>query len=460
MRTARLLTLVLTSTCLALVPTADAQSRTQSNNARNGQSAKGTQVQLSSTPRPLVFEPNEGQGNPQFQWIGRGAGFLVGIGSGGASIEFRNRSAAPPQRAKQLFPSATALMKQKQSAKAPQSELVKLHLAGSASWKPSGANPTGGISNYFIGKDASNWHTNIPQYAQVKVAAVYEGVDLIFHGNEGSLEYDFQVAPGADPAQIRLQFEGATSLQVDKATGDLVLTTTSGTRLRHAQPRMYQQVGGKKVAVKGGFEVLEGNIARFSVQSYDRNKPLIIDPTVVFTTFLGGSSSDFAEAVAVDGLGFTYVTGETESGNFNVVGGVIQTGKSGDSDAFVTKLGTRGNIVFSTFLGGGDTDEGIGIAVDASGVYVCGQTMSDDFPLSQPYQYQQKGDSDAFVTKLSPVGNRLVYSTYLGGTGGDWAAPLQWTRRSPPTWRDSLVPKISRSQTGMNISRVMATSCP
>src|SRR6202044_2759831 len=142
------------------------------------------------------------------------------------------------------------------------------------------------------------------------------------------------------------------------------------------------------------------------------------------TTFLRGSNTDLAEALAVDGLGFTYVTGETYSGDFNVVGGVIQSGKSGDSDAFVTKLGINGNIVFSTFLGGGDTDEGIGIAVDASGVYVCGQTHSDDFPLQQPYQYQQKGDSDAFVTKLSPVGNRLVYSTYLGGTNGDWAAAI------------------------------------
>ena len=401
-----------------------AQTKTQPKSQAKAPTQNGTQIQLSSLQTPLVFEPNQGQANSDFQWIGRGAGFRLGLGSDGATLEFRDATVAPLTRAKPSFPSALVSTKEKQPATKSQSTLVKMHLAGSSGWKLEGASPTKGTSNYFIGKSAANWHTGIPQYAQVKAMGVYKGIDLTFHGNASALEYDFVVGPSGDPRQIEIQFVGAGSLQVDKSSGDLVFATTSGAQLRQAQPKMYQEVDGKKVAVKGGFELRNGNAAGFRVEKYDPKRPLIIDPTVVFTTFLGGSDADYAEAVAVDALGFTYVTGQTYSGNFNVVGGVIQSGKSGDSDAFVTKLGINGNIVFSTFLGGGDNDEGIGIAVDASGVYVCGQTHSDDFPMSQPYQFQQKGDSDAFVTKLSPVGNRLVYSTYLGGTNGDWAGAI------------------------------------
>lgn len=161
----------------------------------------------------------------------------------------------------------------------------------------------------------------------------------------------------------------------------------------------------------------------FAVRSHDPKLPLIIDPTVTFTTFLGGSDTDQASAIAVDGLGNSYVTGVTYSGNFNVRGGV-QGNRQGDSDAFVTKLGPSGGILFSTYLGGGDNDSGQGIAVDASGVYVTGQTRSDDFPVRQPLQSSRRGDADVFVTKLSLLGNALVYSTYLGGSNGENAGGI------------------------------------
>ena len=299
-----------------------------------------------------------------------------------------------------------------------------MHLLGSNGWKLTGVSATGGISNYFIGNKPARWHTDVPHYAQVKASGVYSGVDLIFRGDESALAYDFVVAPGADPKQIQLQFEGAASLKVDKSTGDLVVATPNGTELRHAQPKMHQEVDGKKMAVKGGFQILKGDTAGFNVEDYDPKQPLVIDPTISFVTFLGGSDSDEANAVTVDGLGFTYVTGQTSSGNFNTVGGIIDGSKSGDSDAFVTKLGTRGNIVFSTYLGGGDNDSGNGIAVDAGGVYIVGKTFSDDFPVKQPYQYYLKGDSNAFVTKLSPLGNGFVYSTYLGGSKGETGAAI------------------------------------
>jgi len=410
------LTFVLSAAFLIVAPTVHMQTKAQPKSQSSAQAQKGVQIQLSSTKSPLVFEPNRGQAASEFQWIGRGAGFRLGITSDGATIEFRDRAGAAPS--KPLFPNASQVAKSSTRQKT-QSTLVKLHLSGSSGWKPAGVSPTGGISNYFIGNTPAGWHTDIPQYAQVKATSVYNGVDLVFHGNESALEYDFVVAPGANPKQIQLQFEGAASLQVDKASGDLVVATSSGAELRHAQPKIYQEAGGKKTSVKGGFQVLKGDTAGFTLEKYDPKRPLVIDPTISFVTFLGGSDTDEANAVAVDGLGNTYVTGQTYSGKFNVVGGVVQSGKSGDSDAFVTKLGTGGNIVFSTFLGGGDDEAGNGIAVDASGVYIGGQTGSDDFPVKQPYQFARKGDYDVFVTKLSPLGNRLVYSTYLGGSDGE-----------------------------------------
>jgi hypothetical protein len=265
---------------------------------------------------------------------------------------------------KSPFPDASQVAKSKAKPKAVQSTLVSVHLSGSSGWKLAGASPTGGVSNYFIGKTPASWHTDIPQYAQLKATGVYKGIDLVFHGNDSALEYDFVV----DPRQIQLQFEGAASLQVDKASGDLVLDTSSGTELRHALPKIYQEIGGKKTPVKGGFRILKGDTVGFTFEKYDAKQTLVIDPIISFVTFLGGPDTDEANAVAVDGLGFTYVTGQTYSSNFNVVGGIIQSGKSGDSDAFVTKLGTGVNIVFSTYLGGGDDDAGNGIAVDASGV--------------------------------------------------------------------------------------------
>ncbi|MBB5341567.1 SBBP repeat-containing protein [Tunturiibacter gelidoferens] len=413
-----LLPLTLTAALLVVAPAV--QSQTQPNirpKIQKTQTPQGVEVQLSSAQTALVFEPNRGQASSNYQWIGRGAGFRLGITSDGATLEFGEHTAA--KSSKPLFPNASQLSKVQTKQKSAQSTLVKLHLTGSDGWKPMGTKPTGGVSNYFIGKMPAGWHTDIPHYEQVKVPSVYKGVDLIFHGDESELEYDFVLAPGADPRQIQLQFEGAASLEVDKANGDLMLATPNKIQLRHAQPKIYQEVDGKKVPVKGGFRILKGDTAGFTVEKYDPKKPLVIDPTISFVTFLGGSDTDTASAVAVDGLGDTYVTGQTYSGNFNVVGGIIQGSRSGDSDAFVTKLGTHGNILFSTYLGGGDNDAGNGIAVDASGVYIGGQTHSDDFPLSQPLQFAKKGDATVFVTKLSPSGNRLVYSTYLGGSNGE-----------------------------------------
>jgi hypothetical protein len=392
------------TTCLTAATAAHAQNKTPVQQTPKTRQQKGVPVQLSSAQTPLVFEPNRGQAAPEYQWIGLGAGFRLGVGADGATIEFQDRTLATPP--KPDLPDASQLMKPREKEKTAESTLVKLRLAGSSVWKPAGAGPTGGISNYFLGNAPAGWHTDIPQYAQVKAAGVYNGIDVVFQENEGALEYNFVVAPGADPREIQIQFEGAADLRVDQATGDLVFGTSGGTQMRHAQPKIYQEVGGKKVSVKGGFQLLKGNTAGFTVEKYDPKRPLVIDPVVVlFTTFLGDTPWFSSYSLAVDGLGNTYVTGTSASGG------------SGGVDAFVTKLGPTGRILFSTFLGGSDQDEGLGIAVDASGVYVTGSTFSDDFPIRLALQPSKKGDSDAFVTKLSPPGNRIVYSTYLGGQG-------------------------------------------
>ena len=337
----------LMATLLTVAPTAHTQTSTQPENLPKVQAQKGVQIQLTSMKTPLVFEPNRGQAASEFQWIGRGAGFRIGITSDGAMLEFRDRKAAAPSR--QLFVNASELTKPR-TKQSVQGTLVKFHLLGSNGWKLAGVSPTGGISNYFIGNKPADWHTDVPHYAQVKAAGVYSGIDLVFRGDQTAPAYDFVVAPGADPKQIQLRFDGAARLQVNTSTGDLVVATPDGTELRHAQPKIYQEVGGKKVSVKGGFQLLKGDTAGFTLEEYDPKHPLVIDPTISFVTFLGGSDTDEANAVAVDGLGYTYVTGQTYSDNFNVYGG-IETGKSGNSDAFVTKLGPEGNIVFSSYLG-------------------------------------------------------------------------------------------------------------
>ncbi|HKF70507.1 MAG TPA: SBBP repeat-containing protein [Stellaceae bacterium] len=429
------LAFALTAALLIVEPSAQAQTNPQTQTeilAKNPPKSQApaklqtmARAQMLAARAPLVFEPNRGQAPADVQWLARGSRFIIGLTSDGAALEFRDEG--NPLRALRalhpLAPSAQPDLNSFASPAAPKeikSSLVKLHLAGGGAWKLEGASPTGGISNYFIGNAPKNWHMNIPHFAQVKASGVYDGIDLVFHGAEGALEYDFVVAPGADPRRIELQFEGAKGLRVDQ--GDLVLATPGGAELRHLRPKIHQQVGGRQVAVAGGFEIRKEGTAGFTLGSYDPKLPLVIDPTITFTRFLAGSDFDSATSVAVDPLFDSFVTGTTYSGDFPTQSGF--EGHRGHADVFVTRLNPQGGIVFSTFLGGGDDDFGSGIAVDASGVYITGSTKSDDFPTKQAVQWSRNGDSDAFVTKLSLLGNSLVYSTYLGGGSVDTGAAI------------------------------------
>ncbi len=292
-----------------------------------------------------------------------------------------------------------------------------------------GQDPQPGIVNYFTGNDPMQWHTNISTYARVVYHAIYPGIDLAYYGTQGQLEYDYVVAPGTDPGVILLSIAGTQSLHL-ATDGSLLLTTNSG-ELRQAAPVIYQEVAGARQLISGGYMLLNDHEVRFTVGTYDRNKDLIIDPVLSYSTYLGGSSNESGNALARDGRGNVYVTGYTYSPAFPTTS--LTTTFGGGSDAFVTKLNATGTAkLYSTYFGGGRNDAGKSIALDGVGnVYVTGDTYSADFPVILPYQstfhntacsYVAGGICpDAFVTKLNTAGNALLYSTYLGGSGVEQA---------------------------------------
>jgi beta-propeller repeat-containing protein len=362
--------------------------------------------------RSLVFEPNLGQAPAEVKWIGRGPGYRLFFTSGGI----------------------TAVVIESTSSKQTYSS-VRMNLTGGQPWKNvTGLDPTGGLSNYFRGKNGRNAITKIPHYSRVKVPRVYDGIDLVFYSNGGSLEYDFVVSPGADARKIQLAFEGQQHLAVDAKSGDLVLTTPYRSEMRQLRPKVYQQIGNRRVELGGGYKLLEGGRAQFTFAGYDSRHPLVIDPAVVFTVFLQGQFDDQAQAVSIDAEGNSYVTGSTESFDFplhqalylgtdecdtGTLGGFCDPG----SQVFVTKLSPSGMILFSTYLGVSTGNHGTGIAVDATGVYITGYAYGYDFPDKLPGGGSdvRLGGADLFVTKLSPDGQQLIYSRILGGRGNQFA---------------------------------------
>lgn len=268
--------------------------------------------------------------------------------------------------------------------------------------------------------------TNVPTYAKVYYHDLYPNIDLVYYGSQGQLEYDFVVRPGADPNEIMLGFQGSDKLEVD-AEGDLLLHTVAGP-IRQRKPVIYQEVEGIRREVAGGYVLKGAHQVGFQVAPYDASRPLIIDPVLFYSTYLGGSGDDEGTSIAVDAAGNAYVTGTTDSINFPTVAGSFDTSFGGGSvDAFVTKLNPTGSgLVYSTYLGGSGSEgipTGGQIAVDAAGsAYVAGATSSSDFPITTgAFQTALAGGSDAFVTKLDPSGSALLYSTYLGGSSDDGA---------------------------------------
>jgi beta-propeller repeat-containing protein/hemolysin type calcium-binding protein len=276
-----------------------------------------------------------------------------------------------------------------------------------------------GRVNYLLGRDPASWQTNLPTFGEVVYRQLWPGVDLRFRGAAGQLKYELEVAPGASVDAIRLAYTGAQRLAVDPR-GSLLVRTPLGT-LRDARPFSYQRIGEKRVPVASRFRLTGGTGYGFVVAEYDRRLPLIIDPGLQYSTYLGGSGFDYGEEIAVDAAGNAYVTGEADSTDLPTTAGALDTARSGCCDAYVSKLNPTGTaLVYSTYLGGSNYDFGVGIAADAAGnAYVTGGTSSTDFPVPGAFDTTLGGTSDAFVAKLNPSGSALVYSTYLGGSSSD-----------------------------------------
>jgi hypothetical protein len=367
---------------------------------------------------PLSFEPNRGQSDARVKFLARGNGYALFLTEAEAVLTLRAGGGGKGKARKGAASGAAVL---------------RMGLTG-ANPRPAvaGSEQLPGKTNYLRGGGAGRL-TDIPTYAMVRYAEVYPGVDLVYYGNQGRLEYDFNLAPGADPDAIRFSFSGG-DVRLDPA-GDLVISTPGGAVRQH-RPHVYQEVGGRRVEVAGGYALRGRGQIGFALGDYDRARPLVIDPVLVYSTFIGGGSIDSVAGIAVDAAGNAYVTGTTSSADFPVTPGAPQTAPpaTGLRDAFVTKLNAAGNAaVYSTFLGGGDGNEdAAAVAVDSSGsAYVVGKTTSAaGFPVTPGALQTAWGGgggsdiTDAFVAKLDPAGSALVYSTYLGGSLADDASDL------------------------------------
>ena len=284
-----------------------------------------------------------------------------------------------------------------------------------------GLEPMQSRAHYLLGADPAGWKTNVRHYGRVRYRDVYPGIDVEYYGNEGRLEYDFMLAPGADPNLIRVRFEGAESIEID-GNGDLVLRS-GDKELRQHKPLIYQIADGERVGVEGRYTIGADRTVSIEIAAYDASHSLVIDPVVNWSRTFPGDGSDLFVDVAVDEHGFIYVAGTVGSTNLPHQDPLQPGHAGGFADAYVLKLAPDGQeLIYATYLGGSAGDVSNGVAVDSEGsLYVSGGTDSPNFPTTPgAFQTGGAGDVDNFVVKLSPDGSSIVYSTLLGGPGRDF----------------------------------------
>ncbi|MCA9960849.1 MAG: SBBP repeat-containing protein, partial [Anaerolineales bacterium] len=264
----------------------------------------------------------------------------------------------------------------------------------------------------YRGSANDRWQNSLATYNAITYNGLYPGIDLTYDGSEGLLKGTYTVAPGADPALIRWQYAGATAVNRDPDSGDLHITVAPDVTLIEKAPIAYQMVNGRQQPIPIQYD-LHGDEIGFIVGAYDGERPLIIDPTLIYSSFLGSNSDDGAKDVAIDASGNIYVTGSTYSTSFPGSGG----GNAGYTDLFVTKINAAGTaILYTTLLGGNGTDEPGGIAVNDNGsqIWIVGSTTSSNFPTQNPFQPDNGGGVDAFILQLGSNGT-LAFSSYYGG---------------------------------------------
>ncbi|MGA7918539.1 MAG: SBBP repeat-containing protein, partial [Candidatus Acidiferrales bacterium] len=365
----------------------------------------------------LSFEPNLGQTNSEAKFIAHGDGYSLFLTSNEAVLALRNAS-----RSKSSAP--------------VHADVLRMQLVGAnPSATFSAIDELPGKANYLIGRDQSDWHTNVPTYRKVAEGGIYPGIDLVYYGTQRQLEYDFVVAPGADVAPIRLAIQGGKNLHIDDQ-GELVVSASGGDVVLH-KPVVYQVAGNEKQLVAANYAINSNNEVRFEIGNYDRMRTLVIDPILAYSTYLGGSNIDGAYAIAVASDDTAFVAGATFSTDFPTTH-QLQPNHGGPDDfyrdAFVTKFSADGStILYSTYLGGSNEDDAYGIAVDNAGdAYVTGKTQSPDFPVTvNAVNTLCGGDGkcgssfnsgnlmvfNAFLSKLNPAGTALIYSTFIGEYG-------------------------------------------
>ena len=388
--------------------------------------ARGILAQL-----PLIFEPNQGQADAAVKFLARGAGYSLFLESDGAVLALRTASHSG---SKQSNPQSEA-----------SEHFIRMRLVGANPAAATiGTGPLPGKSNYILGNDPRKWHGGIPQFSGVRYAGVYPGIDLVFYGNQGRLEYDFKVAPGADPSKAELQFDGANKLEL--RGGDLILTgfasdgnDEGGVRLQ--APQIYQRNGDRREPVAGRFVLHSGNRVGFEIGGYDHSRELIIDPALDFSTYFGGNGAVTSPSIAVDGQGNIYIAATTTSAT-GFPGQSISTQIGPGNDVFVAKINPSlpPAVVYLTFIGGSGSDTSVSLGVDSRGyAYLVGNTTSTDFPTNGTnilgYQTTPaaKGTQCAaptvctsvFVAVLPATGMApLPYSSYLSGNGDDVASGM------------------------------------
>jgi hypothetical protein len=375
------------------VSRADADHRSSMRSAFAPKGAAQRQPGAAYARLPLAFVPNAGQSRPAILFQMQDRGFSIAFKRREALLVFGDRARGH------------ALAFRFLGADPDASVVGRRQLSGEV--------------DYLLGSDPAKWRTRLPSYGELVYRELWQGIDLAFHGQGGKLKYEFRLRPGADPGRIRLAYVGAERVSLT-ATGSLAVSTSLGT-LTDSRPRSYQP-GRKQEAVSSAFVLRGSHEFGFHLGPYDRGRPLVIDPGLAYSTFLGGSAGESGSAIAVDAAGNAYVTGGTNSVDFPTTPGAFDRSRNSVVDAFVTKLSADGSgLVYSTFRGGSGDDNGWGIAVDQAGsVHVTGNTSSGNFPTTRrAYDRGYNGGDDAFLTKLSHDGSKLIYSTFLGGAATD-----------------------------------------